>query len=190
MDVTSAFKNEIFRPLTTIAIPGALALGPYVVITQHYAPAVRTFWNDHDGAFTAVVIVCILATGLILENLGSVLEAKIDEYHYKTHPEDKVDWDNYLALRLNDEVIGQRYLRTILVRFKFELSMVPALLALTGGLIWIQAIFRVWSCIGIVLVCVFVLALCGYMVFEAVTSAATLRRVRKAILAAPKGVPA
>ena len=186
MDVTSAFKNELFRPLTTVAIPGALSVGPYVLIAQHYAPAIRDFGDDHGGAFALAVIVCVLAAGLILEDFGSLLETKIDERHYTAHPEDKKDWEAYLALRLKDEVIGQRYLRTVLVRFKFELSMVPALFALTIGLIWIQGIFHVWNCTGIVLLCAFVLTLCWYMYSEAVTSAATLHRVRKAILAAPK----
>ena len=70
MDITSPFKSEIFRPLVTLVIPGAVALAPYILVVAYYFPEVVIFWNEHPSAFVAILVVSVVTTGLILENLG------------------------------------------------------------------------------------------------------------------------
>jgi hypothetical protein len=76
MDVTSAFKSEIFRPLTTVVIPGAVAIGPYVILVGYYAPITFKFWDDHSAAVVATIVVAAIAVGLVLDNIGTHIEAK------------------------------------------------------------------------------------------------------------------
>ncbi len=53
-------------------------------------------------------------------------------------------WEAYLGLTLRDEIVGQRYLRTVLLRMKFELAMVPALAGGVAGLLWLNAVQHFW----------------------------------------------
>jgi hypothetical protein len=187
MDLLDAFKSEVFRPLVTLIVPGAIALAPYPVVLGYYVPKVPSFWEDHPSGFVAILIVCIIAAGLILENLGAFIEssfwdkrmARKDDTHQGT-------WDEYLKLELKDEIVGQRYLRTFLVRMKFELSMVPALLSLWFGLLWMNRLYKVWPFWGFILVTGFLFILAGYLLLESYLSAKNLARTRKLIVEAVK----
>jgi hypothetical protein len=191
VDISSAFKSEIFRPLATIVVPGFLALAPYVVVLGYYVPAVPQFWNDHDGAFITVFSVAVLAAGLILEGLGALIETKVlDGSLGRSNPAHAMEWDQYLQLRIKDEMIAQRYLRTVLVHLKFELAMIPAIVSLWSGLLWINCIHSVWSRWGVSFVSLFLLAVVIYLVWESFQSAATLAKTRKLILEATRAMPA
>jgi len=126
MDFISAFKSELFRPLVTLLIPGVIAGGPYFVLVGQLVPPLRAFGSRHPSVATAIVIATITAIGLVLENWGSRVETFWDDCLARKDATHKSTWDRYLQLRLKDEIIGQRYLRTFLVRMKFELAMVPA----------------------------------------------------------------
>jgi len=185
MDVTDAVKNEVFRPLTTVAIPGAIAVAPYVILAQHYIPKTLEFWHDHDAAFSTIVVACMIAAGLLLEDVGALLEDRvIDALLEKWHPGHRDQWSKYLQLQMRDEYVGQRYLRTMVTRLKFELSMLPALLMLWGGLGWIQYIYRIWPAGGFLLVSLVLLGLCVYLAAEAYMSAKVLMRTRALLIEA------
>ncbi len=187
MDILDAFKSEVFRPLVTLIVPGAIAIAPYPIVTGHYVPKVQLFWNEHSSGFVAILIVSVIASGLILENLGSRIESRFWDKRIKNHDESHyATWDEYLKLETNDEIIGQRYLRTILVRLKFELSMIPALIFLWLGLLWVNCLYHVWSLWGFALVTVFVFALNGYLWFESYSSAKNIARIRKLMVEAVK----
>jgi hypothetical protein len=187
MDLTSAFKSEIFRPLVPVVVPGFVAIAPFVIVAGHYIPAIPKFWNDHDSAFVAVFSVIVLAVGLILEGLGAFIESGIlDGTLGKDNPDHAAEWDEYLQLRLKDEMIAQRYLRTVLVHLKFELSMIPALALLLVGLLWIDNIYRVWSDEATLWIIGIVAALIWYLAWQSTQSAGTLARTRRLILSASR----
>lgn len=184
MDPTSAFKSEIFRPLTTVAIPGAVAFGPFVVITQYYLPVVTRFWKEHDGAFVSIVVICVLAIGLMMENIGALVEITIDKRLQEKDTDHLTNWNKYLSLKLKDEIVGQRYLQGAVLRLKFELAMIPAVLFLGIGLAWIQVIHVPWTVGSFVVLIAFLSLLEVYLVYEAWLSACNLSAVRKVIIAA------
>lgn len=74
MDFISAFKSELFRPLVKLFIPGAVASGPYLLLVGHYGVNARKFWEEHPSTTGAVVLGCIIAVDLVLENWGLRLE--------------------------------------------------------------------------------------------------------------------
>jgi hypothetical protein len=143
MDFTSAFKSELFRPLVTLFIPGAVAAAPYFLLAGYYSAGTQKFWDEHPSTTVAVVLGCIVAAGLVLENWGSRLETLWDRLLNKNN-EHRETWDAYLGLTLRDEIVGQRYLRTVLLRMKFELAMVPALAGGVGGLLWLNRVQPFW----------------------------------------------
>lgn len=130
MDLEKAASNEVFRPLVSIAVPGGIALAPYVIVAEHYITDIATFWHDHDAAFTAIIIGLVLAVGLMLEDVGALIEIGFDsllEWKKKNQFE---NWQKYLKLRTKDEYIAQRYIRTLVTRLKFEMSMAPAIVCM------------------------------------------------------------
>jgi hypothetical protein len=38
MELISAFKRELFRPLVTLLIPGGIAIAPYLVLVLRFRP--------------------------------------------------------------------------------------------------------------------------------------------------------
>ncbi len=188
MDLIAALKSELFRPLVTLVIPGSIASGPYVLVLGYYFPRVVSFWNDHPSAFVTMVTIAILAAGLIIEDLGAFIENDFWDGKLATENADHAtNWDEYLKLKTQDEIIGQRYLRTVLVRMKFELAMVPALFFFWSGLLWLNRLYDVWRASRFVLMSGVILVLAMYMLLESYRSAAIMSNLRKLIICSVQG---
>ena len=185
MDVTSAFKTEVLRPLVAIVIPGAFAIAPYTVLLGYYVPGTFDFWDDHPSAVVAIIVVAAIAAGLVLDDIGSHIESRYwDEKLEKAKPGHKQRWKEYLALELKDEVIGQRYLRGRVEWLKFELSMAPALLSFIAGLTWLQCIYHFIRWPGFAGLAAFFLALAAFLLRESFVTACLLAETREIILTA------
>ena len=190
MDIDSAFKSEVFRPIVTLAVPGSIVIGPYILIVKFYFPSVNAFWNDHSSAFVAIVAVVVLAVGLILENLGSMIECDVlDEMIERKDNVHRSKWNEYLKLEVKDEIIGQRYLRTILTRMKFELSMIPALFFFWCGLLWMNRLNGIWRTSRFILMSGIIFILMAVMFLEAYRSAKNTAKTRALIIEAVKARP-
>jgi hypothetical protein len=183
MDVTAPFKSEVLRPITTWVIPGFVAIAPYVVVVGFYVPEAKRFCEAHPSAATVFMLICVLAAGLILENFGASIETalwdRLLDRKYANHLE---NWDRYLKLRLRDEIIAQRYLKTLVPRMKFELSMAPALFIFWLGLLWLNLIYRVWTVHGFTFLSALLVLGAFYFLRTSYTSAKVLSRIRGLIL--------
>src|SRR5262245_36904213 len=132
MNVESTLKDEVFRPLATTIVPGTLSLGPYILVAAYYVPRLSEWWDSHPNSFVAIIAMLVISCGLLCEDLGSEIEVHlIDRNMKKRDPEFQERWDKYLQLTLADERVGKRYLKSVLLRFKFELAMIPAIVSLT-----------------------------------------------------------
>ncbi|MBZ5554765.1 MAG: hypothetical protein LAO21_18765 [Acidobacteriia bacterium] len=189
MDPLSAFRTEVLRPIVTIVVPGSIATAPFVLLARYYFPQTYTLWEQHPSAFVTILTVCVLAVGFILEDLGGHIEKDLWDHRikkkYQRHDE---DWYKYLQLRLQDEIIGQRYIQDIKTRMKFELSMVPALLIFLIGLIWTNAEYKLWSTCGSIVSSIIILIIAAYLAYESFLSAEILSKTRKLILDAASGM--
>lgn len=191
MDLISGLKSELFRPLVTLVVPGAIAIAPYVIVVQHYIPDVGAFWTHHSSAFVGIVIVAIVAAGMVLEDIGAQLETFWDKRNRKRDADEENRWNRYLALNTQDQIIGQRYLRTLSMRMKFELSATPALLLHSAGLYWVHYVCPgTFSRCGISSLCLGLAAVGAYMAYESYCSTRVLARVRKVIVDAIESTPA
>ena len=185
MDFISAFKSELFRPLATLVVPGGVAIGPYVLVVAYYFPAVTSFWNDHPSAFVAILVICIVTVGLIVEDLGAFIERDFWDSKLARDNADHSDhWEQYLKLRLNDEIVGQRYLRTLLTRMKFELAMVPAFFFFWCGLLWLNRLYDLWRPSRFALLTGVLLILTVYLLLESYRSASVMSTTRTLIVQA------
>lgn len=183
MDILGAFKTEIFRPLVTLAIPGVTSVAPLVPVVTHYNPKIRGFWEAHPASFVALFVIAILATGLILEDIGARIEDGIwDEMIERKSGKQHADWRAYLRTAWEREPIGHRYLRTVLVRLKFELSFGLSIIAAVLGLLWLQVLEGPWARtqFGIFAACALVCS--AYLLWESYGSAWVLARTRHLLL--------
>src|SRR5688572_7600414 len=139
MDFASAVKNDAFAPILTYVVPGAVAVAPHLLVVASYFDHVARFGTQHPAALTIAATILILVVGALLEEFGQRLELLWDRGIANAN------WVPYLKLRLNDEIVGQRYLRRILIRMKFELSMVFALPICIAGLIWLNELHGLWT---------------------------------------------
>lgn len=185
MDLTAPFKDEVLRPITTWVIPGSIAIAPYILILGSYVPRVMHFWDAHEAAGTAVITICVLTAGLILDNVGASIESnwwdRLLVTKYSNHLN---DWDRYLKLRIKDEIVAQRYLKDFVMRMKFELSMAPALLLFWGGLMWLNALYAIWEPRGVLFMSGLLVGGALYFLRASYVSARVLSRVRTSILEA------
>jgi hypothetical protein len=183
MDFASTMKSEVFRPIAILIVPGALASFPYFMLATKYFPDLAQYRDGHEVPYYAVSLLLVIAVGLLLEDMGSVIEAefwdKLLEKEYKLEE----TWDKYLALSFDKEPIGHRYLRTMVLRLKFELGFSIAVLPFLIGLAWLNAAFPVlsWPAYGHLALGFVVVAI--YLLWESFRGARVLAETRRTLVA-------
>ena len=179
-EIFSAFGSEVFRPLATILVPGALAISSwFVVLVLRFQALQKLIAENHTETAIILALACISA-GLLLEDIGARVESKIFDPLLKKktgfagHSE---EWNRYLRLAFKTEPVGQRYLRSIMLRFKFETGAGFALL-LAGvglfhtGIAFSTALLGFLGCCGVA----------AYLLYEARCSHQLLSETRREIL--------
>ncbi|WP_287736145.1 hypothetical protein [Microcystis sp. M113S1] len=91
MNPSEFLSREIIRPLITLAIPGGVAIAPYVYLL-HSNDTVRGFWTTHEVAMIFFLLVISLAVGLLLEDIG----AEIEKFYRDQFDPTGNTWNNYL----------------------------------------------------------------------------------------------
>lgn len=180
-EIFSAFGSEIFRPLATIVIPGAMAISVwFVVVLQRFTKLCALAGANHTET-TLLLALASVAAGLLVEDLGSRIESRyldrrlVAQPPFSAHSE---EWNQYLRLVFKSEPVGQRYLRAILLRFKFELGTAIALVS--SGLALLLTTLAL--CTALVW-CVLLIAVAAYLLFvEARSSHRLLSKIRHEIL--------
>ncbi len=179
-EIFSAFGSEVFRPLATIVIPGAMAISTWFIVLLRRFPSFRTLVDRNHTETSLLLALTSIAVGLLVEDIGSRIESRWFDVHltgkpgFSGHDE---DWNRYLRLTFSLEPVGQRYLRTILLRFKFEVGTATALLLSCSGLFFTGLTF--WWSLRWFSLCV---ALALGLLFEARSSHELLSEVRHEIL--------
>ena len=186
MELTSVLKNELFRPTVTLIIPGGIATAPYLSLCFHYFPCTKKFASSNTWLFAIVILLVSVAIGLILEDIGSRIEACFDEKlaRQKKYTRHVGEWKKYWRLSFKEESVGHRYLRSIIIRLKFEMNMIASLPFLFFGFLWLS-ILKVLTATQMFVIGVIVAALLSYMTFEAWAGVKLLSDIRRELL---KGV--
>lgn len=141
MDIASALKPDVYRVTAIVLVPGFVAAAPWTASVFWTALVSRELWQSAMVPASVTVFAIVLASGFILEDLGSRIEGNwADRWLRRRAPRLASLWWRYLALDTDGQIVAQRYLRQTLIRYKFELSMVPAGIAGTAGLITAQAL--------------------------------------------------
>jgi hypothetical protein len=134
----SAFTSEVFRPIATLIIPGAIGISTwFVALLWHFAALKRLVSENHtDTAF--VTLLAMIFAGLVFEDVGARWEVWLDDRaDAKTEKLHSRQWFDYLRSAFVSDPIGRRYLRSLVLRLKFELGVAFAMTSTACGLVWL-----------------------------------------------------
>ena len=188
MDLSSTFKTEVYRPIVTIVIPGLLAFFPVMLYGFKTYSLIHEFADKHEASTAVIVLLIVIAIGLIFENIGSWIEHHIlDNHQGSKEKQDRHidDWYKYLRLAFKVELIGHRYLRTITLRMKFELSFAVSIIFSIFGFIFLYFKYKFISGCYFILFLILSVLISFYLFWEALHSSRLLNCIRHELL---KGV--
>lgn len=137
MEPLKDLKLDVNRIILELFVPGIFSVLPFFILFINKVPPANKYFSNSEGMATLVLFILSITVGLILEDIGSNIELYIwDCINLKKFPNHKNEWEQYLELNIakNSNLIAQRYLRTILLRMKFELSFGVSLLIMSTGL--------------------------------------------------------
>lgn len=181
MDPVSGLKGELFRPLTTVLVPGVVAATPFTAMAFKRFPQLEPLLSSTLGMGALILFLGVLF-GMLMEDFGSRIEICLWRLFSGNEERDK-DWEMYLQLKTKDEIIGQRYLKTVHMRLKFELSLIPALVVFGIGANWYNHCFgnvaqdhMTWASIVLAVLVI-------YLVYESNSSIVVLANTRKHVIA-------
>ncbi len=184
MDYQDALNREFFRPFATLVAPGATLIAPFCLVALHYYPDLSDLWKASSGSALLALTVLTVAAGLVLEDIGARIEMLWDrkiEYKDGTH---KSTWESYLRLVYDPghEPIGQHYLRSIVLRLKFELGFSVALFLSWFGWLWLHIATETFTSCFFVLASLLWMTSTVYLCWESYTSSWHLHRLRHLLL--------
>lgn len=186
MDKLTTLNLTFDRVLIQLIIPGLLACFPFLLLFFELQPDILAFFQSNSTLMATFVILLSLISGIILENFGSRIEVHYyDEKQLKMDDEYLDVWDKFLQLAYDKEPIGHRYIRNILFRMKFELSVGVSLVFMTIGLGIYNYTHVIFSNLLLNILVVYVLPIMGtlYLIFiEGWQSSKILHATRKLLV--------
>lgn len=186
MDKITSLNFSFDRVLLQLVIPGLIAVFPWFLLFIDTHIHAKEYFQHNTNMTIITVIFISLIVGIILENFGGRLEVKVlDEWNRKKDKTYDQIWDQFLQMKYkSDEPIGQRYLRNILFRMKFELSASIAMIIMALGLTILNSSFPIFSnnFYAILCILIFPVLLSCYFFYEANSSSKILARTRKLLV--------
>jgi hypothetical protein len=153
-EAISAFGSEVFRPLMTLFAPGMFALAPWTAGLMQRHPELYALINENRTESSLLLVLTALTIGMLIEDFGSWVEAtkfdaSLDSITNGTHSR---NWSNYLKVAWRVEPVGARYIRTILLRMKFELGMAGGSLIAAFGVLTLPVALETAALVFVTLV--------------------------------------
>lgn len=181
MDPTTAVRTDTLPAIATLIVPGAVATSGYLWLALSFASSEFLTFLDAHEAITAIGAVLIwIAAGFAIESLGSYVEVYCIDGRRDDHKAMIETWWKYLTIAWSIEPVGQKYLRRMLVIFKFELNgFIAALLAAPSPIFLLQAGEVSWTTAATVFV---VLAAVSTLLFLAAKGSANVLADTRACL--------
>jgi hypothetical protein len=138
MNFFAAFQSEVFRPLVTLLIPGALTVSSWFVALCIRFPKLRDAMMAHNSETYLVLFFVITAVGISIEDIGARFEIHFDVRADKASDGDfNKQWFEYLRTAFVADPIGRGYARTLVLRLKFQLGIMLASLVAGLGVVWL-----------------------------------------------------
>jgi len=125
MNPTTAVRSDVLPAVGSFLIPGTVAATPWVALAWGAPHHLQKFVDANEAISSAVGALLIVGVGLLIESVGTFVESQVVDRESR-NPDVSERWYEYLKIAWIREPIGQRYLRKILMTFKFELNLLVA----------------------------------------------------------------
>lgn len=135
----AAFTNEVFRPLATLLIPGAIGVSTWFIAMVWQYSILRELVSRNHAETGFVLFLATVFAGMVLEDFGARYEVLLDGWaDHRTANEHSNNWWKYLQTIFKSEPVGRRYARTLVLRLKFELGVAFGMISAGLGVIWLS----------------------------------------------------
>lgn len=176
-DIFAAFGSEVFRPMMTILLPGLVAISTLLVGLFQRFDTLQHLADTKRLETGLAVFFIALACGEIVEDFGSRIESRFDDRLKEKCDHFKADWYDYLSLSFEHDPVGRGYIRSLVIRLKFEFGLALGLCGCALGL-WFTLLPTYWR-LGLTAPC----ALLAYFLYrEAEDTHELLAEVRHEML--------
>jgi len=177
----SAFTNDVFRPLATLLIPGAIGISTwFIALIWHFPKLGDLIARNHTESGFVIFLVMVF-TGMVFEDIGARWEVLLDHWaDERTSDEHSRNWVAYLQTAFKSDPVGRRYARTLVLRLKFELGTAFAMLSGALGLIWLAVLGLGYR--TTILLEVLCLVFTGWLLAEAKDTHKVLSKTRAILL--------
>ncbi len=134
----SAFSSDVSRPLATLLIPGGIGLAAWLIALLWRFPALKNLIAGNHTETGFVLFLAMVFAGMVFEDFGARWEVVLDRWaDDRTDGQHTKNWNAYLQVAFKSDPIGRRYARSLVLRLKFELGVVFAMVSAGLGLIWL-----------------------------------------------------
>jgi hypothetical protein len=180
-ELFSVFGAEVFRPLVTLVVPGALAASSWFVVLVERSANIRHLVAGNHVETALLLLLATLSLGLVIDDIGTrvevgILDRRLDKETSGRHTK---DWQAYLCCVFPPELVGRGYVRTLVLRLKFELGAAIGTVFGALGLAFTQM-----PCTYFISVFLLAVALVTYLgILEAPATHRVLSRTRSVLLA-------
>ena len=149
----SAFTNDVFRPLATLLIPGAIGISTWFIALAWQFPTLKNLASQNHADSALILLMASIFAGMVFEDFGARWEVQLDRWaDARTKDEHSNNWRKYLQTAFKSDPIGRRYARALVLRLKFELGTAFAMLSAGLGLIPLKTVglsISVFICLSI-----------------------------------------
>lgn len=134
----SAFASDVFRPLATLLIPGAIGVITWFIALLWRFPNLRQLVTANHTETGVALFLAMVFAGMVFEDFGARWEVLLDRWaDQRTGGSHSTNWKAYLQIAFNADPIGRRYARALVLRLKFELGIAFGLISAGFGLVWL-----------------------------------------------------
>ena len=184
MDITGFFGKEVFRPIVITLVPGIFASAPLLTYLHGTFDVIPKLVSDQSVVAAVLATALIIASGFLMENLGSWIEINLCKLRPKRNAGERSDdeiWYQFLRTHFEKPPIGMHYLESIVLRLKFETSMVTPIALL---LFWVPLLTEKPICDRTIVVLELgLLGLVLWLLYESYAGCKLLDKLRRELLA-------
>jgi hypothetical protein len=177
----SAFTSEVFRPLATLLIPGAIGVSTWFIALMWQCPTLKCLVSGHRSESIFILFLVTVFAGMVYEDFGARWEVLLDRWaDLRTNNQHTENWWRYLQTAFKADPIGRRYARALVLRLKFELGVAFSMISAALGIIWLAALGLSCSTFLVTeLICLFFIS---WGMIEAKETHKVLSKVRASLL--------
>lgn len=174
-------KEGPFEKIVGTLIPGGIAISSWIVGLIRSSQESVEFVNKHETLVTLLVILMAVAAGMVIEEIGYLIEERIEKCR-KSYVENCRNWERYLKTVFPTEPIGHRYLRSRILRMRFQLRLPSAIVAFWVGVFVYRGNLGPITFDNLVFPFFFSLFLIAFLHSTAKDSSVVLEAVRKMLI--------